>query len=577
MFFVSSPSNPASRPLLCGVTLVLALAPLCATATENDVGFVGKLLSPLFATRGAPIITTQPTSVVVNAGTAATFNVVASSSATLSYQWLRNGAKIAGAAKSTYTIPAAAMHDTGASFTVNVRNATGIVSSVAARLTVNAITVRAATSERPFNDQSPWNARPSKFTLGTEVVPKADYYPNIAEGAYSLGVFVASAGDPAVTVYGTTDEGGIWIPDAENVTAPLVIPHWPADVVPASGSDGHADIVDPVNNKIHSFWQLRLDNGKWRAGSYGWTALDGSGFGTPAQYMQGARAAGVPSMAGLIRKNEVNDGQPMYKHALLMSLAYNGLAKDPTFRFPATAADFDAASTNSGTIPEGARMMIPTTFDTSVIKDPRLLKIVRTLQTYGANVVDRNWGTPFLMYVENGSGFNLMPTGWDGEVAAELDIIRGAMREVVAVSEWVDANGNVFTPETNLNLLSMRGYWWMQQGVMAGSFDTLQQAVVFPNNGVFTRQINTTGRSMPTVTTTALAGRTVTLKVTATGGAQMKLDLGNDGVPVLSSGFLGDGGTISFVWPRDGLVPYVSAQSGAAGGGTVSATLVMAP
>lgn len=577
MFVVSRRSKPTPRAPHHGVilshvvALLFASVPLVASAADPAT------VVPMTRKLAVPVVTSQPQSAVVLAGQPATFVVAASSSSAITYQWTRNGVTIAGASAANYVVPAAAVNDSGASFTVTMKNAGGSVTSSVARLTVNAITARVATSDRPFSDQSPWNARPSRFTLGTNGVPKSDFYPNVAEGSYSLGVFVAAVTDPAMTVYGASDAGGIFVPDAESDTAPVVIAHWPAHVVPAPGSDGHADIVDPANNRIHSFWQLRLDNGKWRAGAYSWTALDGRGFGTPAQYMQGARAAGVPSMAGLIRKSEVNDGQPSYKHALVMSMAYNGLARDPTFTFPATAADYDAASTNSGTIPEGTRMMIPASFDTSVIKDPRLLKIVKTLQSYGANVVDRNWGTPYLIYVEIGSGFNLMPTGWDGEVAAELDMIRAALRPVASVTEWVDAKGVVFTPASRLNLLSMRGYWWMQQGTAAGMFDTQQQAVVFPNNGTFTRQINTTGRSMPTVSTTAMAGKSVTLKVVAAGGAQMKLELASRGTAVLSTGFLGNGATVTFIWPADGLVPYVSAQSGAAGGGTVSATLVMAP
>ena len=95
------------------------------------------------------------------------------------------------------------------------------MTSAAARLTVNAIAAQAATAARPCNDQSPWNARPTKLTLGSDEVPKSSYFPNIAEGAYSLGVFTASATDPAVTVKGNYP-GGIWLPDAE-AAAPQVV------------------------------------------------------------------------------------------------------------------------------------------------------------------------------------------------------------------------------------------------------------------------------------------------------------------------------------------------------------------
>ena len=101
----------------------------------------------------------------------------------------------------------------------------------------------------------------------------------------------------------------------------------------------------------------------------------------------------------------------------------------------------------------------------------------------------------------------------------------------------------------------MRGYWWVAQGTTAGAFDTLQQAVVFADNGVFTSQVNASGRSIPSAAVSSLAGRTVTVKVTASGGAQMKIDLVGSGVTALSTGYLGDAGTVTFVWPANGTGP----------------------
>ena len=66
-------------------------------------------------------------------------------------------------------------------------------------------------------------------------------------------------------------------------------------------------------------------------------------------------------------------------------------------------------------------VMLPTNFDTSTVTNPALLKIVRTLETYGAYVVDRNVGTPYSIYVENGANFNLMPNGWDDTIAAHQE------------------------------------------------------------------------------------------------------------------------------------------------------------
>jgi hypothetical protein len=85
---------------------------------------------------GAPTITTQPTGKTVAVGQTATFSVVASGPGTLTYQWSKNGAAIAGATAASYTTPAATAADNGAQFTVAVTNAGGTVVSSAATLTV---------------------------------------------------------------------------------------------------------------------------------------------------------------------------------------------------------------------------------------------------------------------------------------------------------------------------------------------------------------------------------------------------------------------------------------------------------
>ena len=434
-----------------------------------------------------------------------------------------------------------------------------------------------ATASRPFSDRSLWNARPTRFTLGTIEVPKSDYYPIVAEGAYSVRVFVARQTDPAMTVLGAPDKPGIWIADAERLDPQIVIPHWPADVLPATGGDGHADIVDVASNRIHSFYQLKFVDGRWRATQYTWSPLDGRGWGEPGHYFQGSRATGVPPTAGLIRSFEVNDGQPEYQHTLAMSMASNGLSADPAYVYPATSADINAATSNHGAFPEGTLMMLPADFDLASIKDAKLLKVARTLQKRGAYVVDANGGTPFAIYVEIGSNFSLMPPGkWDGEVAAELDRMRAGLRAVSSVSEWVDARGVPFVPERHLNLLSMRGPWAVSGGGTAGVYATWQQAVVFPDDGQPVTQVNASGRSMQNVPWAApQPGETLRLKVVGTDGATMRFTLVDGAAKAAyDSGVLKVGQTVNFKWPAAGLKPVVTVATGPRGGGTIGATLV---
>jgi glucose/arabinose dehydrogenase len=85
-----------------------------------------------------PQITTQPQSQTRAVGQSVTFSVAASGTAPLSFQWQRNGANIAGATSSSFTIASVATSDNGAMFRAVVTNAFGTATSNAATLTVTA-------------------------------------------------------------------------------------------------------------------------------------------------------------------------------------------------------------------------------------------------------------------------------------------------------------------------------------------------------------------------------------------------------------------------------------------------------
>lgn len=97
----------------------------------------------------APAITTQPASVAVTAGQMATFSVTATGTAPLAYQWKRDGASIAGATSSTYSIASTAVSDNGARYSVTVTNSAGSVTSNEAVLTVSAAAVALTITTQP--------------------------------------------------------------------------------------------------------------------------------------------------------------------------------------------------------------------------------------------------------------------------------------------------------------------------------------------------------------------------------------------------------------------------------------------
>jgi glucose/arabinose dehydrogenase len=101
--------------------------------TQDNTGFI----SVIRETAGqAPSITSQPTDRTAAIGSKVTFTVSAGGQAPLSYQWQRNGHDIAGATSSSYTINAAALVDSGATYRVKISNPIGQVFSSAATLTV---------------------------------------------------------------------------------------------------------------------------------------------------------------------------------------------------------------------------------------------------------------------------------------------------------------------------------------------------------------------------------------------------------------------------------------------------------
>eukprot|EP00026_Physarum_polycephalum_P006217 Phypoly_transcript_06259.p1 GENE.Phypoly_transcript_06259~~Phypoly_transcript_06259.p1 ORF type:complete len:564 (+),score=93.68 Phypoly_transcript_06259:89-1780(+) len=436
---------------------------------------------------------------------------------------------------------------------------------------------------RLFSANSLWNCRPVNPVFENNVtVPLSDYYPTVAQGTYSTGVFLATASDPPVTIYPKTQKG-VWNVDALDYLSNLTLPHWPASAKPATGSDGHCEVVDQTTGILHSFWQLSKDNttGRWVVQQYAWAHVDGLGFGDPAHYYQGARAAGVPTSGGLIRISEVHDGNPTYLHALAMSMPAIGLSPDPAYVYPATSADTGAADDNKGKVPEGGLVMLPADYNTTITGTASALlkKVADTLKVYGAYVVDRNTGTPYEIYVENGADFSLMPNGWDNNVASELQRIRAALRLVKSADKYLDGNGATLEPYTNVNLLSMRGpggSWGRTQGDATVRFDTWTQSLVYDQpNSATTIHSNGNGLGIGVVNWgKPQVGKNYTFGVIATGNPKFQMQVYSGSAVNFTSGYLANGQSVSFVFPTGGWFVF-SAMKPAGAAGSVRGTIIL--
>ena len=125
-------TTPATTAAESGSSFHVVVSNASGSATSNAA------ILTVTASNTAPAITTQPANETVAVGASATFVVVATGTAPLSYQWYLGSTAIAGATAASYTTPAATAAQSGSSFHVVVRNASGSATSNNATLTVTA-------------------------------------------------------------------------------------------------------------------------------------------------------------------------------------------------------------------------------------------------------------------------------------------------------------------------------------------------------------------------------------------------------------------------------------------------------
>ena len=192
----ASYSTPAATTADSGSIFDVVVSNTAGTATSNAATLT------VNAAPVAPTITTQPPNQTVTAGQTATFSVVASGTAPLSYQWRKNAANIAGATSSTYTTPATTSLDNAAQFTVVVSNSAGNATSSTATLTVNPATVAPSITAQPLSQTVTAGQTASFSVIATGTSPLG--YQWSKNGTAISGATSASYTTPATT---TTDNG----------------------------------------------------------------------------------------------------------------------------------------------------------------------------------------------------------------------------------------------------------------------------------------------------------------------------------------------------------------------------------
>jgi hypothetical protein len=151
----------------------------------------------------APSITTQPANVTVTAGATATFTVVATGTAPLSYQWEKNNSTIAGAPNSPiYTTPVLSTSDSGATFQVVVSNGVNPpATSNSATLTVNPAPVAPSITTQPVN-VTVTAGQTAMFTVVASSTPAPTYQWQTV--ANNTGTNIAGATSASYSIASTT-------------------------------------------------------------------------------------------------------------------------------------------------------------------------------------------------------------------------------------------------------------------------------------------------------------------------------------------------------------------------------------
>src|SRR6266480_3631394 len=204
------------------------------------------------AAAAAPSITTQPVNQTVTVGQTATFTVVATGTAPLSYQWQKNTTAISGATSASYTTPATTSADNSAKFVVVVSNTAGSVTSNAATLTVNSAATAPSITTQPAS-QTVTVGQTATFTVvATGTAPLS--YAWRKNGTAISGATAASYTTPATTSSDNSAQFTVTVSNvAGNVTSN------PATLTVTTGTGGgtmpqfgHVFIVEGENTSFSS-------------------------------------------------------------------------------------------------------------------------------------------------------------------------------------------------------------------------------------------------------------------------------------------------------------------------------------
>lgn len=265
----------------------------------------------------------------------------------------------------------------------------------------------------PFPRTSVWNTPlPPDPALDPQSAAKIAYLvqnavnPNMAIHAWTTPVVVASDTSPRYTVPCTMYRCTLGAFGAVPI---------PRGSLPDPQGDAHLVVWDRQTHREWDLWQASYDasSDRWSASAGAAVSTDGDGI-APAGTAAGD-AANFPLLGGLIRPEEIEQGQ--IDHALVFAMP-NVAAGAP--RCPATHNA--GSSTNPAALPEGTHLQLDPALDVDALQAPAWQKtIMKALQKYG-------------MYLRDGGGSlalageNPINRGYDAWAEAGISTANGSVR-----------------------------------------------------------------------------------------------------------------------------------------------------
>ncbi|HEY6944877.1 MAG TPA: immunoglobulin domain-containing protein [Candidatus Acidoferrum sp.] len=282
----SSYTTPATTTADGGSTFDVVVSNSAGTATSTAATLT---VNPAPV---APTITTQPVNQTVTAGQTATFTVVASGTAPLTYQWQKNGANIGGATSSSYTTPATTTVDSGSTFDVVVSNTAGTVTSTAATLTVSPAPVAPTITTQPVN-QTVTAGQAATFSVAASGTAPLTYQWQ-KNGAPISGATVATYTTPATTI---SDNGAQFIVVVSNSAGSVTsnaaaLTVLTPQLVATPSSVGFGNVITGANNSQ----SIKLTNGGTASVTISQATVSGTGFSMSGLTTPLTIAAGTSAM-----------------------------------------------------------------------------------------------------------------------------------------------------------------------------------------------------------------------------------------------------------------------------------------